>query len=128
MAIRPTKFNADGSVDVWHDELGHGGTLQASDLAWARGADGTPNTDYAVVPCPFAGCTSHSVHPISGGCDPRRVQFLFALAHRRRLLAADPTTTWAQVKTFVRNRVAAMDGLPRWQIANAAPTDTDPTP
>ena len=79
MAIRPTKFNLDGSVEVYHDERGHSGIVQLSDIQYAKKADGTDNTNFIVLECPIVGCNSASLHPISGGCNLEKIGELFQL-------------------------------------------------
>mgnify|MGYP001297456454 CR=1 FL=1 len=84
MSVRITGFNKDGTIDVFHDDpgYGHGGVLELADLEYGKGPDGiTDDERYIRVPCPFPDCNSVSIHPITGGADPDRIQKL-AVIHR----------------------------------------------
>lgn len=85
MSIRPTAFHDDGTIDVIHDDPGYGhtGTLNIADLKYGSNSAGQEDTDdrFILLPCPAAGCNSVSIHPITGGADPDRIQKL-AVIHR----------------------------------------------
>ncbi len=113
MAIRVTGYTARG-LDVWHDELGHGGALVWAALAFAPRPDGTPNRDGIVLACPVAGCDSTSVHPIGGGCDPAGVQELAVRLYTR--LKIGGAQDRAAALALVRARIATTDGDARWRL------------
>jgi hypothetical protein len=81
MAIRPIKFNDDGSIEIWHDEFGHGGTISEKDINHAKDEKGNEDERFLVLECPVLGCNSYSVHPVSGGVDPKNIQELFVRKH-----------------------------------------------
>jgi len=112
MAIRPISFNSDGSVEVYHDEGNHGGTVQVADIHYAKAPDGTEDERFLLLACPVAGCSSVSLHPIGGGCDPENVQRLHA--HIRKVKA--PTRKWADVTAEVRTKADQMDGPGRGRV------------
>lgn len=89
MAVRPIKFNSNGSIDIYHDEYNHGGIIQPTDLRYAKNQDGTENKDVILMRCPVPGCDSFSLHPSSGGCDPENVKRLFELNIPSGLTLAD---------------------------------------
>lgn len=126
MSVRPIAFAADGGITVLHDDLGHTGAVAFADMRFGRGPDGAVDPDFLVIACPVCGAVS--VHPIGGGCDPVRVQLLFARIYsRRRAALGIPTgATWQQIKDRVRTRVEAMDGPRRWRLDNATTEDTIP--
>jgi hypothetical protein len=101
MAIIPTGYSAAG-VEVRHDERGHGGVVSWDALAFARTPAGVLDDRHIILPCPVAGCNSASLHPVSGGADPERVQRLFIRAY---LASADvPATTWEAALALVKAR------------------------
>jgi len=110
MSIRPIKFNADGSVEVWDDDRQHGGTIQPASILYPKNSDGTDDESLLILPCPVCGgCT---VHPIGGGCDPENVQRLHA--HIRKI--RNPTRKWADVTAEVRAKADQMDGPGRGRV------------
>lgn len=77
MSVRPMAFSPDGTVSIWHDEGGHGGSVNLADLAFGA-AIGAPDDERCIVlPCP--GCGSVSSHPVGGGASPHAVQALHVL-------------------------------------------------
>lgn len=118
MSIRPVQFNADGSIEVLHDELGHGGTIPAAEIVWALGMDGTPNHNFIVLTCP-AGCGSSSTWPVGGGADVVMGQQMFVnkVASEGcccgQIVATDADTLG---ESHVRLQVNRMDGPGRWSL------------
>lgn len=112
--IRPTGFNPDGTVQVWHDEGGHGGAVAVATLVQPPRLDGQPDLTYCALPCPV--CPSVSFHPAVGDATARDlVQRLFV----RRLQARAAGRTWLQARALVRALIQQQDGgLDRWQLAN----------
>lgn len=127
MAIRPVMIHDDGTVTVWHDERGHGGTLALADLAFGRTPAGRTLTECIVTPCPACGKTpvardgtggewvSYSVHPVSGGCDAERVQRLFAHVYERH--PDVPAKDAEEAHALARERSEALDPG-RWRLAS----------
>lgn len=117
MSIRPTQFNGDGSIDVWHDERQHGGVINANDIKFVRRPDDTVDHDFIILECPVAQCDSMSVHPVSGGADPEAVQSLFAHAYKReRTGPLRDVDTWDKAAKRVRERAEALDGVGRFRL------------
>lgn len=107
--IRPKAFRAAG-IDVLHDELGHTGTLQWSDLT----LDATTLT--LTVPCPVGGCNSVSYWPVGGGGDALAGQRMFI----HKLKRAQGGRTWAQALALVKAAVQAREGADRWKLDDAS--------
>jgi len=127
MAVRPIRFNTDGSIDIWHDEANHGGTIQLADAQFAQRIDGSEDLRFLHIDCPVAGCGSHSVHPAGGGCDPEMVQRLFARKLMHAPAAAQPPNlpsqaqrSWDEAKGALKKMVDAMDGPRRWKLEHVA--------
>lgn len=117
MSVRPTQFNGDGSIDVWHDERSHGGVIAAEDVAFVRKRDDTVEYDYIVLECPVANCNSASTHPVSGGADPEAVQSLFAHVYKRdKSQPLRDVDTWEKAVARVRERAEALDGPGRFRL------------
>src|SRR5580765_286281 len=76
MSVRPVTFNADGSIDVVFDEMGHSGTIPAAEVVWATKLDGSHDHNFIVLNCPD-GCGASSTHPVGGGAAPADVQRMF---------------------------------------------------
>lgn len=123
MSVRPVKFNADGSVDVVHDDASsgsHSGTVTAVMLGLAAFGQvaGAPAHNFLALPCPVAGCGSVSSHPIGGGASPAAVQELFVRVVARvgcpcgQVPAGKPIPI---VQAHVRLEAERMDGAGRWQ-------------
>jgi hypothetical protein len=125
--IAPTQYRLLGNVDVWHDELGHGGTVNIdTDVVFATGPGGAPDYAWLVVPCPV--CGGASWHPVGGGAAPREGQILFIRKLRR---AADnipglpartgipPRRDFQAIKNWLRDRILEREpeGLPRFKLA-----------
>lgn len=122
MAVRPLSANQDGTVEVWHDEAGHGGTVTPDNINFGRNIDGTVTIDVIELPCPVPGCGAVSWHPVTGGCDPPNVQLLFASAYKvsNRVGAQD----WDSAKDAVAARIAALAGISQYRLETAE----DPIP
>jgi len=118
MSIRPINFNADGSIDVVYDELGHSGTIAAADIQHTTNMDGTENHNFLVLNCPD-GCGASSTHPVGGGAAPLEVQQMFVNKAQAdgcpcgQVLATDAD---ALGESHVRLQVNRMDGPGRWQL------------
>ena len=119
MSVRPVQFNADGSIEVLHDEGNHGGTIPAAEVQWATKMDGSHDHSFIVLTCPFESCGSSSTHPVGGGAAPAEVQQMFvnkvqaegcACGH---VQAADANTLG---ESHVHLAVDRMDGPGRWQL------------
>jgi len=115
MSVRPVVFNADGSVDVVLDELGHSGTIPAAEVQWATQMDGSHNHNFIVLECPD-GCGATSTHPVSGGAAASDVQHMFVQKTEREGCACGNVTagTNAVPEAHVHLNVARMDGEERW--------------
>lgn len=122
MAVRPVIIRSSGTVEVYHDEANHGGTVRLGDLRPGRLIDGTPDYRFTQLACPVPGCATVSMHPASGGCDPEQVQVLFA-----HLILANPklpARTWQAAKDTLKQMVEDMDGPDRWRLEDV-PEDRD---
>lgn len=84
MSVRPTNFD-DKVLSVWHDELGHGGTIALIDLQFTvdRSLGNREVIGTIGLTCPVCGIVS--VHPIGGGADRVNVQRIFAVLLFRRV-------------------------------------------
>lgn len=122
MSIRPTRFNADGSIDVWHDEASHGGVILAKHIQFGSQFDGTPNVHSIGLRCPVSGCGSMSVHPVGGGADPEMVQRLFVRQYKASKLVPE-AKDWASAVATVTAAIVATDGPERVRIADAKETE-----
>jgi hypothetical protein len=109
MSIRPVKLSPDGTIDVWHDEAGHGHTLSIQDIGFSQSAQGSINEDFLVIPC-F--CGSISVHPITGGSDPANIQALFVALKRHK----KPKTSWQEAIDDVKRRIVSLEGEERIRL------------
>ena len=118
MSVRPITFNADGSIEVVYDELGHSGTIPAAEVRWTTGIDGAENHNYIRLDCPD-GCGASSTHPVGGGADAPNVQQMFVNKVQAegcccaQVLSADPNSL---AESHVRLQVNRMDGGFRWQL------------
>lgn len=118
MSVRPVAFNADGSIEVVNDEMGHSGTIPAAEIKWTTGIDGSDNHLFIVLNCPD-GCGASSTHPVGGGADAPNVQQMFVNKTDSegcccgQILSADPT---ALGESHVHLNVARQDGPERWQL------------
>jgi hypothetical protein len=116
MSVRPVTFNADGSIDVVYDELGHSGTIPPEQIVWTSNpVSGADNHNYIVLNCPD-GCGATSTHPVGGGAAPAEVQQLFVSKTEREGCACGnvPAATNAVPEAHVHLNVARMDGEGRW--------------
>jgi hypothetical protein len=119
MSVRPVLFNVDGSIEVLHDELGHGGAIPAAEIVWAQGIDGTPNHNFLVLVCPFASCGSASTWPVGGGADAVMGQQMFVnKIQREGCVCGQIAVTDADTlgEAHVRLQVNRQDGPGRWQL------------
>lgn len=123
--IRPTAFNPDGSVDVWHDEANHGGTAVATHVRFGANPDGGPNPRALVIACPVAGCNSETLHhPVGDGIARPEIQRLYV-----RMLTAKAAAlgiplnqrSLAAIKARLKQYVQDQDGdLGRWTLEDLA--------
>lgn len=123
MAIRPIKFNADGSIETWHDERGHGGIIPEANIKFAKKPDGTDDERFIILKCPFSGCDSVSIHPAGGGCDPEKVQKMFAKKYKKFPIKEklpkhekDASRTWDEAKANLKKVIEEMDGPGRFKL------------
>jgi hypothetical protein len=115
MSVRPVTFNADGSIDVIYDELGHSGTIPAAEVQWAANLDGSHNHNFIILHCPD-GCGASSTHPVAGGAAAPEVQQMFVQKTEREGCACGNVAagTNAVPESHVHLNVARMDGEARW--------------
>lgn len=111
MSVRPLAFHPNGQIDYWHDEESHGGTVQIADLQHPSGLNGVDDR-FLILPCQ---CGTVSIHPISGGADPDRIQALFAL--KRATAPANRNKPFATILQEVADATAALDGPGRFKLA-----------
>jgi hypothetical protein len=126
MAVRPVVFNADGSIDVILDEMGHSGTIPAAEVVWAKNADGTDNHNLIALECPD-GCGSVSIWPVGGGGTPVEGQQMFVHKTQRDGCACGQIAagrTDAVPESHVRLNCSRMDGPQRWQASVTAQVET----
>jgi hypothetical protein len=117
MSVRPVTFNADGSIEVLHDEAGHGGTIPAAEVAWTQNMDGSHNHNFIVLVCPS--CGSSSTHPVGGGAAPAEVQQMFVNKVTSEGCACGQvvvTDADALGESHVRLQVNRMDGPGRYAL------------
>jgi hypothetical protein len=122
MSVRPIVFNADGSIDVVYDEMGHSGTIPPEQVMWATNTDGSHNHNFIVLHCPD-GCGATSTWPVGGGADAPMGQQLFVEKTARDGCACGQTQagdTSATPISHVRLNCNRMDGLGRWQLDTPA--------
>lgn len=118
--IRPTQFDSNGNITVFHDEFQHGGTVHVDNVPFVDGFD------LVLLFCPV--CNSVSAHPISGGGAPEMVQELFIRKIRRASQAipnlpdlppqVNARRPFANVKAYVKARTEALDGPGRFKHDN----------
>jgi hypothetical protein len=123
LAIRPVAFKPDGSIEIWHDEFNHGGTIPEADIKFAKKLDGTDDERFIILDCPIPGCDSVSVHPAGGGCDPERVQKMFAKKYKQKPIGVKlphfekvAIRTWDEAKVSLKRVVEEMDGVGRFKL------------
>jgi len=119
MSVRPVTFNADNSIDVVFDELGHSGTIPAAEVQWATDLQGGHNHNFIILNCPD-GCGASSTWPVGGGADPVNGQQLFVNKVTSEgcacgNVAAEDANTLGE--SHVRLNVNRMDGPGRWRLA-----------
>jgi hypothetical protein len=118
MSVRPVTFNEDGSIEVFHDDLGHGGTIPASEVTWTQNPDGETHF-FITLTCPF-GCGAISLHPAAGGAAPIEVQQMFVNKVQLDGCACgaiEPNNNTAAPEAHVRLNCNRMDGPGRWQAS-----------
>jgi hypothetical protein len=115
MSVRPVLFNADGSIDVVFDELGHSGTIPAADVVWSTQTDGNHTHNFIILHCPD-GCGAVSTHPVGGGAAAAEVQQMFVQKTEREGCACGNVAagTNAVPESHVRLNCSRMDGPERW--------------
>jgi hypothetical protein len=121
------KFNTDGSIEVWHDERSHGGTIPEAGIKFAKKPDGTDDLRFIILECPVSGCGGLSVHPASGGVDPERVQKMFAKMYKKYpakenlpKYEKDANRTWDEAKVNLKKVIDEMDGPGRFRLEGVA--------
>ena len=118
MPLRPITFNTDGSIDVVFDELGHSGTIPASEVIWGKtSADWSDDHNYITLICPD-GCGNSSNWPVGGGSDAAMGQEMFVRKIDREGCVCGQVmarSTQAAID-HVKELVTAMDGEERWQL------------
>lgn len=117
MSIRPIQQNADGSIAVIHDELGHTGTIPAAEIQWGTAFDMSPDHNFITLICPEPGCGSVSTHPVGGGAAPVEVQQMFvAKVDRDGCVCPMGKAASKMASEHVHELVTAMDGPERWAL------------
>ena len=119
------KPGVPGGWTIAHDD-GVGGShdapVTATDVAFGKQLDGSPDYRLAVVTCPVCGAVS--THPMGGGSAPRSVQEMFVRMLIRVGCPCGALTagkTPALVIAHARNHVIALEGTGRWQVASIVP-------
>jgi len=117
MSVRPVTFNADGSIDVVYDELGHSGAIPAAEINWTQNIDGSRSHNFIVLNCPD-GCGASSTWPVGGGADAVNGQQMFVQKTEREGCACGNVAagTNAVPEAHVHLNVARMDGEERWTL------------
>ncbi|HYW90547.1 MAG TPA: hypothetical protein VFB50_22440 [Chloroflexota bacterium] len=117
MSVRPVVFNADGSIEVVFDEMGHSGTIPAAQIVWSKNIDGTDNHNYLVLDCPD-GCGASATHPVGGGAAPPEVQQLFVRKATHAGCACGQVAAGEDVlaEAHAQLNCNRMDGPGRWQV------------
>lgn len=123
--IRPTNFNADNSVDVWHDEFNHGGNATIANVRFGTNPDGSPDWRQLFISCPVPGCASETQHwPLGDGLARRLIQRLYlrcVLARAAALGLPVGQRSFASIKARLKQWVQDLDGdLGRWEIEDVA--------
>jgi hypothetical protein len=109
-------FNADGSIDVVFDELGHSGTIPATEIVWGTKFDSSHDHNFIVLNCPD-GCGANSTWPVGGGAGATMGQQMFVEKTKRDGCACgnvQPNDTSALPESHVRLNVNRMDGPGRF--------------
>jgi hypothetical protein len=123
MSIRPVAFNADGSISVVYDELGHSGTIPPEQIVWISDLiSGNDNHNFIALDCPD-GCGARSTWPVGGGADAVNGQQMFVEKTARDGCACGQTTpgdTSGTPASHVRLNCNRMDGPGRWQLDSPA--------
>jgi hypothetical protein len=107
----------DGTWTVTHDEAGHTGAIQPTDVVHVQNIDGSDNHNFAVVVCPVCGAVS--THPVGGGAQPQSVQQMFVNMCQSdgcpcgQVVAGDADGLG---ESHVRLQVNRQDGMGRWQL------------
>jgi hypothetical protein len=118
MSVFISDFGDGTTWTVTHDDAGHSGSIQPTDVVHTTNMDGSRNHNFAIVVCPVCGATS--THPVGGGAQPESVQQMFVTMCQTdgcpcgQVTAADAD---ALGESHVRLQVNRMDGAGRWQLA-----------
>ena len=122
MSVRPAAFNANGSIDVVHDDSpdGHGGTIPAGQIVASLFVQypGAATADHRALALTCPVCGAVSIHPIGGGAAPAEVQELFVRVVRRlgcpcgKMPANRPVPL---VQAHVKLETEKLDGAGRWR-------------
>jgi hypothetical protein len=126
MSVRPINFNADGSIDVHYDEMGHSGTIPAAEINWSKELiDGTENHNFIILNCPDQ-CGAVSTWPV-GGSDPSIAQPMFVKKITRDGCACGDIVSGdseALCESHVRLNVNRMGGPGHWRLDSATILET----
>jgi hypothetical protein len=117
MSIRPIRFNDGGTIDVWHDERAHGGTVKLADITLLG------DNDFLLLKCPVANCNSESLHPVGGGAAPEEVQTLFVHVYKQSKDLPE-LNTWNKSLARVKQRAEALDGVGRFRLEDVKEQST----
>jgi hypothetical protein len=123
VTLRPIAYQADGSITVGHDDLGHAGAIPFAQVRFGRDAGGGVDPDVLLLVCPVCGQTA--CHPIGGGAAPGPVQKLFLRTILRRAAALGIAADFATVKARVQARAEALDGVGRFRLGAFTSEDDD---
>ncbi len=116
MSVYVSKFNETWTV--FHDDLGHTGEVNPSDIGYILNEDGSHNHNFVSVTCPE--CGAYSIHPVGGGAQPPLVQEMFV-----RIAQTDGCACPADLPGglpiqltagHVKTHCEQMDGAGRWQV------------
>jgi hypothetical protein len=122
MSVRPVTFNADGTIEVVYDELGHSGTIPPEQIVWTANMQGGHDHNFIVLNCPD-GCGASSTWPVGGGADAVNGQQMFVEKTARDGCACgqtQPADTTGTPASHVRLNCNRMDGPGRWQLDSPA--------
>jgi hypothetical protein len=118
MSVFVSNFNpGDGSWIIVHDELGHTGAIDPTEIIYTKNPDNSDNHNFAIIHC--LECDSVSTHPVGGGAQPESVQEMFV--HMAYLngcpcgkLAAGRSST--ETQDHIKIHCEEMDGPGRWKL------------
>jgi len=120
MPVTITTLDVPGAWAYVHADApggSHGGTLDPATVTYGTHADGSPNYDTVVVPCPEGDAVSY--WPPGGGADALNGQLLHVQLAMRPGLGREAKTL-EQAAAEVKARVVATDGEERWILDDAA--------